>query len=370
MKLHARSHFGWQGDSELFQVHTSAPGLCELLPLTSGSRSRRLVPDAPKNEGEASMPKDLDYLAVGDVLRLSPKASEMRVLYRRNSSHNSLFFTEQCNSRCVMCSQPPRNVQDDHLIREILQMIPFLSVETAELGITGGEPTLVGEKLFEVLSSLRNHLPRTAVHLLTNGRNFRFLRYSRSLAAVQHPDLMLGIPLYADTAARHDFVVQAAGAFEETIFGLLTLARVGVRLEIRIVVHLQTFRRLPELAHYIARNLPFVEQVVIMGLELMGFARTNLDALWIDPADYQAELENCIDTLDGAGIAVRIYNHPLCLLRPSLHRFNSRSISDWKNVYLPGCASCARKAECGGFFSSSELRQPREVFPFQSDAIA
>jgi len=35
---------------------------------------------------------------------------------------------------------------------------------------------------------------------------------------------MLGIPLYSDIDDEHDFVVQASGAFEETLHGLYNLA--------------------------------------------------------------------------------------------------------------------------------------------------
>ena len=37
--------------------------------------------------------------------------------------------------------------------------------------------------------------------------------------------------------------------------------------------------RLTQLAAYIARNLPFVQQVALMGLEPIGFAQHNLQAL-------------------------------------------------------------------------------------------
>src|SRR5205085_10628520 len=111
------------------------------------------------------------------------------------------------------------------------------------------------------------------------------------LGDIRHPDLMLGIPLYSDIDARHDFVVQASGAWEETIRGIYHLATAGVRLEIRVVLHQQTYERLPELAELIYRNLPFVEHVALMGLEMFGFTNKNLSVLWVDPADYASHLE-------------------------------------------------------------------------------
>jgi MoaA/NifB/PqqE/SkfB family radical SAM enzyme len=101
---------------------------------------------------------------------------------------------------------------------------------------------------------------------------------------------MIGIPIYSDIAARHDFVVQAKGAFDQTIRGIINLKRCGVPVELRVVIHRQTADRLPQLARFLARNLPFVDHVALMGLEHMGYVKINFDALWIDPADYQPAL--------------------------------------------------------------------------------
>lgn len=365
MKLADRARFGFSAAPFVARVETAKSGEHLVLRDLSGQNESffrlgygdKPVP-APR---EVILTEDLGYVAAGDILRLNPQIGQARVLFRKNSRHNFLFLTERCNSHCLMCSQPPREIDDSYLADDILQMIPWMPKETQELGITGGEPTLLHDRLTTILASVREHLPSTALHMLTNGRLFSYLRYAERVAAVQPRDFMVGVPLYADTASVHDFVVQAKGAFEQTIFGLLNLARVGVRIEIRMVVHRHTYGRLPQFAQFVARNLPFVDQVVIMGLELMGFARSNLDSLWIDPVDYQEELAECVHTLDRAGLKVRIYNHPLCLLRPSLRNFAKRSISDWKNIYLPECEGCHLKGECGGFFASATLRHSPHV---------
>lgn len=310
------------------------------------------------------IPSELGYLQSGDIVRLTPHFSEIRVLFRRSSKHNSLFITERCNSRCIMCSQPPRKLDDDYLADDILTMLPWVAKSTEELGITGGEPTLLGTRLTEVIRSAKNHLPSTALHMLSNGRRFADLRYAEEIAEVSHPDLMIGIPIYSDISADHDFIVQAVGAFTETILGILNLARVGVRVELRIVIHRETVSALPRLARFIARNLPFVEQVAFMALEPTGFARTNIRALWIDPYDYQAELQDAVDNIRFAGIAPRIYNHQLCVLSSSIRQFAVRSISDWKNIYLPVCEACSQRAKCGGFFQSSVNQHFTHLHPF------
>jgi His-Xaa-Ser system radical SAM maturase HxsC len=367
MILSGKAEYGFRGEPFIAQIvdgnsFPSAP-VAHQVWLDSGdareTQNRRAVISFSGDrvgEGEVRLPPEMNYLRGGDIIRLNPANSQVRVLYRQNSRHNVLFFTERCNSRCLMCSQPPRAVQDDYLVDEILQMIPWMAKETPELGITGGEPTLLGPRLIEVIESVKQHLPDTALHMLSNGRLFSYLKYAHQVADVRHPNFMIGIPVYSDTAALHDYVVQAKGAFDQTLLGLLNLGRVGVRIEIRMVIHRETYRRLPEFARFVVRNLPFVDQVVLMGLELMGFARSNLDALWIDPVEYQDELEECISELAAGGLHAGIYNHQLCLLRPSLWSYARKSISDWKNIYTPECEGCAVKNECCGFFASSELR--------------
>ncbi len=310
-----------------------------------------------------SLPNDFEYLESGDILRVNPAVQSVNVLYRRNSKSNSLLFTERCNSLCLMCSQPPRDIDDRYLVDEILEAIPLMDQTTAEIGITGGEPTLRFDDLLRVLASLRDHLPETAVHVLTNGRLFAYPNAAAAVSAVSPRDLMLGVPLYAADPERHDFVVQAKGAFDQTIRGLLNLARAQVAVELRCVIHRQTYEGLPRLADFIARNLPFVAHVALMGLEPMGHVKMNLDALWVDPIDYQRELGAAVHTLDQAGLRISIYNHQLCTLEQSLWPFAVQSISDWKNIYADECQVCAVRDRCPGFFASSTLVRSKGIRP-------
>lgn len=310
---------------------------------------------------EIGLPSELAFLRTGDVVRVSPAAGEIRVLYRRNSRHNTLFFTERCNSRCLMCSQPPRDLDDGYLVDEILKTIPLMAADTPELCITGGEPTLLGSRLLDVIRATKESLPNTSLHMLSNGRAFSTLGRARQLAAVRHSDFVIGIPLYSDIASKHDFVVQARGAFDETIRGILNLARCKQKVEIRFVIHKQTIERMVETMNFITRNFPFVEQVALMGLEITGFTRSNLWALWMDPFEYGQHLQQAVEELTNASIKALVYNHQLCILPREIWKFARRSISDWKNIYLTECDECAVKSECAGFFASALTCHSRHI---------
>jgi His-Xaa-Ser system radical SAM maturase HxsC len=309
----------------------------------------------------AYLSDDLSYLETGDVIRISPGNNHIRAIYRVNASANFLFVTERCNSFCLMCSQPPRDVDDGYLIEELIEAAPLIDKGAREIGITGGEPTLLGDRFFALVSTINNYLPHTSLHILTNGRSFANPVLASNLANIRHPDLMLGIPLYSDVSHIHDFVVQADGAFDETLRGILNLKRHSQKVEIRVVLHRQTYERLPQLAEFIGRNLQFVDHVALMGLEITGFTRANLDALWIEPEDYMEQLSEAVRILDRFRIRTSIYNLQRCLLPASLWSYAVKSISDWKNKYYEECEDCSQKSACGGFFASSDIKRSKHI---------
>jgi His-Xaa-Ser system radical SAM maturase HxsC len=297
-----------------------------------------------------------DHLVAGDIVVVNPDGI-INTLYRIKSSQNFLLATERCNSNCLMCSQPPRDRDDiPYLFNIYKQLIPLIPKDCIELGITGGEPTLLGSLFFELLDLIKAELPETEVHCLTNGRTFAWNRFSQRLGSMEYNRLMLGVPLYSDYYQVHDYIVQAKNAFNQTIRGLYNLAIANQRIEIRVVLHKQSIPRLTRLAKYIYKNLPFVEHIAFMGLEYEGYTPHNIEKLWIDPLDYMDELGEAVDFLSAMGMNVSIYNSQLCLMPDSLWKYNRKSISDWKNIYLDECSKCTMIGECGGLFASGEKR--------------
>lgn len=304
-----------------------------------------------------------DHLLDGDLVLINTDGV-INTLYRINSFQNFLLVTERCNSNCLMCSQPPRDRDDSYLMGIYEQLLPQIPKDCAELGLTGGEPTLLGERFFTLLELIKRELPDTEIHCLTNGRSFAWKNVADRLGAIEYRKLMLGIPLYSDYYQVHDYVVQAKEAFNQTMQGLYNLARHGQRLEIRVVLHRQSIPRLAKLARFIYRNLPFVEHVAFMGLEYQGYTPHNLQQLWIDPVMYMDQLEEATGFLSDMGINVSIYNSQLCIMPKTLWKFNRKSISDWKNIYLPECNVCAMIEQCGGLFASCEKMHSKYLKPF------
>lgn len=308
-----------------------------------------------------SLPERFDYLSAGDILRFDKTGERVNVLWRHTSLQNSVLLTERCDHYCLMCSQPPKERNDDYLIEQAFEVVRLMPEGDSDIGFTGGEPTLYGDRLLELLRLCSALHPQRAVHVLSNGRRFARREFAEAWAAIEHSDLMVGIPLYGCEPTLHDFVVQSPGAFNETVRGIVNLAALEQPIEIRVVIHKQTAPYLIEIAEFIARNLPFVNQVALMGLEMIGFARANMDTVWIDPVEYRYELRQAVELLDRRGVRTLIYNHQLCLIDEELWPWTVQSISDWKNEYHSECQHCSVAEQCGGFFYSARYRQSDHI---------
>jgi His-Xaa-Ser system radical SAM maturase HxsC len=306
---------------------------------------------------------ELAHLGAGDIIQVSGDGRRVTVLWKNSARHNALLLTEQCDNYCLMCSQPPKDRDDAWLFDRARKVISLLPQDARPLSLTGGEPTLHADALIGLLEHCHQVAPGLSLHLLSNGRRFADPEFTRRYAAVGLADIMAGIPVYAPEPGLHDFIVQAAGAFDETVHGILNLASLGQAVEIRVVIQRHTVPVLAGLAAFIVRNLPFVAQVALMGLEMTGLARPNAPLVWADPAGYQHELAAAVEILATAGIPTRIYNHQLCVLDRRLWPYAVRSISDWKNDYLDICRTCSVRDACGGVFTTSGNRLSQHLRP-------
>lgn len=272
-----------------------------------------------------------------------------------NSNDNTLFVTSQCNNCCLMCAQPPLDKDDiEFYFSRNVAIIKSAPKELTDIGITGGEPTLLGTKLFDLLQSIHEYLPQTLIHILTNGRAFADINYTQALAKCNYSNLLLGVPIHSDYSNDHDYITQVKGSHSETLKGLYRLAEIRIPIELRIVINKINYIRLPKISNFIYKNLPFVDYISFMGLEDIGYSVKNHSQVWIDPVLYQNQLEDAVLNLATWGMNVSIFNLPHCLLKPTLHEYARKSISDWKTKYLPICNNCDAKNICCGLFSTSK----------------
>ena len=321
------------------------------------------------SEGEAApgptlhLSPMLQHIDVGDVIVVPPDGQRLMVAWKSTATHNSLLLTERCDNFCIMCSQPPKDRDDSYLYERAERIISALPSSARSLGLTGGEPTIEPGSFLHLLDHCAVRAPQLAVHILSNGRRFADPEFSRDYASIPLGDVMVGIPLYGAEPSLHDFVVQAPGAFNQTVKGILQLASHGSRIELRVVIQKHTVPALADIATYIVRNLPFVDQVALMGLEMTGLARPNASIVWAEPTEYRNELREAYAILSDAGVFTRIYNHQLCVLDEALWPAAVQSISDWKNDFPSLCDPCTVKKSCAGVFTTSGARVSKHLHP-------
>ena len=318
------------------------------------SKYAAVLSDSDDLSGDMPIVGGVDFadFSEGDIVLINTQGV-ISFLYEKNAQHgNALFVTERCNHRCIMCPQPP-------VVHEIdktplnLKLIQLMGADVKEIGITGGEPTLLGDKLFDLIYHIQKNAPNAAITILSNGTRFSDRDYARKLAMCRHKDLQIDIPIFSDIASEHNYIV-GAQTFYKTVLGLYNLALFHQKIGLRIVVHKKTYKRLPQLAEYIYRNFPFVQQVAFLQMETIGIPEERMPELWIDPYDYNEQLVEAIRILTNRGIRALIYNAQLCVLPEELRSNAVKSISDWKDAYTDECDGCLLKEQCGGVFATNK----------------
>lgn len=320
-----------------------------------------------EGNGDAVTNADISQFNEGDVVLIT-KEGLVSFLYEEGSAQNIIFTTALCNHRCIMCPQPPV-AKDVNRTPFNLKLISLMDKETKEIGISGGEPTMIGDDLFLLINKIKKHCPKAAITILTNGVRFADKSYAMKLAMCHHQDLQIDVPLFSDIASLHNHIV-GANTFYKTVQGLYNLALFHQKIGIRIVIHKQTYKRLVQLADFIYHNFPFVSQVAFMEMETIGMAERNIKDLWIDPYDYNQELREAVLLLNDRGMNPLVYNGQLCVMDDAVKPFAVQSISDWKDIYLSQCQGCVLRGKCAGFFESNRSFHSSHIKPYNEIPVA
>lgn len=287
-----------------------------------------------------------------DVVAVDFHGRQSEVLMRKADLHHTVFLTNRCNSRCIMCSQPPTPHDDSWRFQEAMVLAQSLTWSPPVFGFSGGEPLLLGDALREVLDQFLQWHPTAKLEVLTNGRLVSDGALAKKLLEGLKGTSWM-VPLYGHAPFVHNHVVQAE-AFDQTIAGLLNLQRFRQPIQLRAVLIQPVLRFLPELCEFIANNLPFVREVALMGCEPIGFALANSQECRLDLRDWSNQLLAGVRALDRGQVPVILMNLPLCSIDPRLWPLAHKSISDWKNVYGAECDGCVVRESCCGLFSWHE----------------
>lgn len=158
--------------------------------------------------------------------------------YDDSSLDNYFFVTGKCNSNCVMCPSPDisRQKGGNTSVNTLIEIAKHIPTDAPHLTITGGEPFMVGQEIFRFFEFLRDKFECTDFLLLTNGRIFAVDSYVQRFAEKAPKNSIVAIPIHGSTANIHDMITQSKGSFNQTKIGIKKLLKVGIHVELRIVV--------------------------------------------------------------------------------------------------------------------------------------
>jgi MoaA/NifB/PqqE/SkfB family radical SAM enzyme len=155
-------------------------------------------------------------------------------------------LTGRCNLKCRHCYNRSGELPADAMTAERWEELAKEIVNRGgifECIISGGEPLLLGDKLFSIMDIL--HDDGTSFMLISNGM-LMTKEVIRKLKKYRYRWIQISID--GSTAEIHDEMRQVAGSWEKAVNAALTVADTGLPLAIANTIRPETVEDLPEMA--------------------------------------------------------------------------------------------------------------------------
>lgn len=297
-----------------------------------------------------------------DVFELREDGSLKRC-YDDSSLDNYFFVTGKCNSNCIMCPSPDIARKNAELpdVDRLIEIAKHIPTDTKHLTITGGEPFIAGEQLFEFLRYCKQKYEDTEFLILTNGRIFAIQKYVDLLCETMPNRTILGIPIHGSSPSEHDRITRVNNSFSQTISGIKRLLKREVIVELRLVVCKLNVDDYIDIAHTIVKEIPGINHISIMAAEMTGNAFINRNIVWIPYREAFKKISKAIMYLLENEIDIKLYNFPLCTVDTEYWSLCEKSISQNKVKYAETCVDCKYKEACGGVFTGTYLLERNEL---------
>lgn len=269
----------------------------------------------------------------------------------------------RCNNLCKFCVQGDKRerlpAKDEG---ELIRSLEDGRRDGAEgVVITGGEPTL-HKRVVEIARAARA-LGYTLIQVQSNGRTFCYEDFCRRLVDAGVNEF--GPSLHGSTAAIHDWLTGAPGAFVQTVAGIRTLKKLGQRVITNSVITKANYRDLPDLARLLVAL--GVDQFQFAYMHLAGRAGENKEWLAARKTLIEPYVKRALDVGARAGRAVMTEAIPYCRMSgyerhvaeriiPRTRIYDAdRVIPDYTRARLdegkargPRCPECAWFNDCEG----------------------
>lgn len=294
-----------------------------------------------------------DCINNGDIIEVDADKGRVKILFRRESLHNTLYLTDKCNNNCIIC--PLERDKDFSLhrlsVKEIKKRIDAIPKKTSHINISGGEPTILKDDFFKILEHCREALPSTRISILTNARMFYYKVFASKLRRICPKNIEIVAALHSFDEKTHNLIAGSEG-FKQTIRGIKNMLDLGLEVEIRVVINKFNYKQLPQISEFISQNFQSADRVCFLYMELTGRARENLEKSYIPYQKIMPYLERAGDILEKCHIHFRLYHFPLCVLKRKMWNFVWDSITEYKKAEMKTCRECIMKGNCCRVFQS------------------
>lgn len=267
-----------------------------------------------------------------------------------------------CNNHCVFCVQgDKRKRYKNRTTEELLVLLEEHRASADGVVLTGGEVTL--RKDLPQLVEHASGLGYKVIQIQTNGRMFAY----RSLvdAVVEAGVTEVSPAIHGPNAEIHDALVDAEGAFSQTVAGIRRLVSLGIPILMNSVITQANYRHLPAMARLFV-DLG-VRQFQLAFVHALGTAADNFDEVVPRYGDIRPYVKEALSIGIDAGLFVMTEAIPYCFMSgfedyvaetliPSTAVIDAEwVVEDYTQYRLtegkakgPQCQECIRNPQCEG----------------------
>jgi len=211
-----------------------------------------------------------------------------------------LHLTNECNLRCIHCHRSSGlQMKNEMLKNDFVRVVrEFADLDGTTLVITGGEPLLKKETLYEVTREARNGGIKEIV-ITSNGT----IISNRDIRLLNKYDAKVAVSLDGATASIHDNI-RGRGTFGSTTKNIIKLVKAGVDTSIETTLMKLNMNEAEQII-YTARNLG-VGTVAFSFVMIKGRAEKNRQLLALNNKDILSVSEVIRETSERAKVKTNI----------------------------------------------------------------
>ncbi|MCX6743847.1 MAG: radical SAM protein [Candidatus Parcubacteria bacterium] len=289
----------------------------------------------------------------------------------------------KCNQKCLFCSNP-ENFKEISFAEYKKQLDDLIKLNTKEIIITGGEPTLHPQLFSFIKYALDKGM---TCRIITNGQKLADSNYLNNLAdsGLQH----LHLSFYSYKPEIQNFLAQNKSSYSNLIKSLSNLAKYNFQVDLNCVINKYNAKHLDKNVIFIIKKFPYIKHFVFNNLDpFMNRASENSHVI---PrlSDFEVSLNKALKILKLAGKSFRVERVPLCYML-DFAEFSTetrkrvkdegriiffldkrkkmvQSSDQFKYPDVKICKKCSLVSICAGLYAAGQYYNPSELRPQKFD---